>query len=242
MTSTFIINALDMMKTEITGGICASSSYSAACSLVTNAVSNCSSLVSSQQITPTLSTCSLKKIDYSLETTHSNGKKFNTNRSSSSNFKIDLRSVFCLKNNECQSLVLNPSIYGSSYFIDVNDIKQTIEDSFLIFLDCRTIADFNSKHIKDSVHLNVRDKITKKRLQSQKITIKDLISCERIKNKLGLTYQNANKNVVRSCIVLYDETTSDLKDLLTDSNPLRIVKDNIEQSGYQQECKILKGS
>jgi hypothetical protein len=178
--------------------------------------------------------------------------------------------------------------------------------------------------------LNCRDKITRKRLQSRKLTVKDLISCQEIKNKLesgcnkleaaasvttvegcnkinaiaslspagliksqnenDLTYlnekatlaskmstrssvtnececktittseiswmkalnhdeteeddDNENRNKedrTKNIIILYDDTTSDLNDLQPDSNPLKIVQENIEQSGYEKDCKILKG-
>ena len=41
-------------------------------------------------------------------------------------------------------------------------------------------------------------------------------------------------------IVLYDDTC-DVKELQSDSNPLKIVQENIKQFGYKKECKILKG-
>lgn len=42
-------------------------------------------------------------------------------------------------------------------------------------------------------------------------------------------------------IVIYDDTTADDKDLLADSNPLKIVQENLKKAGIRKECKILKG-
>ena len=110
--------------------------------------------------------------------------------------------------------------------------------------------------------MNCRDKLTKKRLQSRKLTVKDLISCEEVKSKFESTepksnadsaYQTElndedfekfvkNSKKTEEVIVLIDDTTSDLNDLQSDSNPLKIVQENIKQSGYKKECKILKGN
>jgi len=159
----------------------------------------------------------------------------------------------------------------SSQFIDPFELKKKLFEIsslsskfFVILLDCRTYTDFNSKHIKDSVHLNCRDKLTKKRLQSRKLTVKDLISCEEVKSKLETDEPKSkcdlskseisddddeynksyvkNEKKIEEVIVLIDETTSDLNDLQSDSNPLKIVHENIKQSGYKKECKILKGN
>ena len=172
---------------------------------------------------------------------------------------------------------------STAQFIDPFELKNRfleISSKFLvILLDCRTYTDFSSKHIKDSVHLNCRDKLTRKRLQSRKLTVKDLISCEEVKSKfesnilpvggldisheiskltnskqpqqqhfcsdlneqeyLEASFSNNNNN--DNIIVLYDDTTSELTDLQSESNPLKIVQENIKQSGYKKECKILKG-
>lgn len=179
-----------------------------------------------------------------------------------------------------------------SSFIDASELKCKFLDYpnkvLVILLDCRTYTDFNLKHIKDSVHLNCRDKIIRKRLQTRKLTVKDLISNEEIKNKLDsnedslisnvragfnsiinrlssctnlATFENDHdsqisnlninddkenifpndKNQQSAMIVILDDKTSNLNDLQSDSNPLKIVQENIKQSGYKKECKILKG-
>jgi hypothetical protein len=171
---------------------------------------------------------------------------------------------------------------STAQFIDPFELKNRfleISSKFLvILLDCRTYTDFSSKHIKDSVHLNCRDKLTRKRLQSRKLTVKDLISCEEVKSKfesnnlpvggVDISHEiskltsckqpqqqhfcsnlNEQEYLEASCcnnnndniIVLYDDTTSELTDLQSESNPLKIVQENIKQSGYKKECKILKG-
>lgn len=160
----------------------------------------------------------------------------------------------------------------SSQFIDPSELKTKLFEFsskfLLILLDCRTYNDFNLKHIKDSVHLNCRDKLTRKRLQTRKLTVKDLISSEEIKNKLdqetdasknptvgslvtaaksqadftnSLMQSTDTQNPDNNMIVLYDDTTSELSDLQSDQNPLKIVQENIKQSGYNKDCKILKG-
>ena len=197
-----------------------------------------------------------------------------------------------------------------STFIDAQELKRKLIELpkfIVILLDCRTYSDFNLKHIKDSVHLNCRDKLIKKRLQTRKLTVKDLISNEEVKSKLesnedclmsnvkavasaGFTSfvnnsskiitrlstctngnlntmvsndseeisnlkindndfkenklpesENNNNNNVDKMIVIYDDKTSDLNELQSESNPLKIVQENIKQSGYNKECNILKG-
>jgi hypothetical protein len=49
------------------------------------------------------------------------------------------------------------------------------------------------------------------------------------------------EEAAENIIVIYDDTTSDEQDLLVDSNPLKIVQENIKKAGFQKECKILKG-
>lgn len=205
--------------------------------------------------------------------------------------------------------LLNPTPAASapssacSQFIDPSKLIELSKKALVILLDCRTYTEFNTKHIKDSVHLNCRDKLIKKRLQARKLTVKDLISCEEIKSKLDSNEDellvNASKtsaafnttaalaaaaanivssstckiiNRLSSCnslsklgnedehdvisgssnllnsndinknmIVIYDDTTSDVAELQSESNPLKIVQENIKQSGYKKECKILKG-
>lgn len=238
---------------------------------------------------------------------------------------------------------------ASSPFIDPSELMKNLceisKKPCVILLDCRPYTEFNNKHIKDSVHLNCRDKLIKKRLQMQKITIRDLISCELTKSKLDSallsscsssstdsessmsessddscsrsstnscsssssssskkqavecnlnsmilsnhmsnkldydkmtttstssrlsnysisSFNNLSTSSNSSCtststssssssdtdsasdeniIVIYDDTTADDKDLLADSNPLKIVQENLKKAGIRKECKILKG-
>lgn len=182
---------------------------------------------------------------------------------------------------EPPSLLVEPKGCSSSQFIEVSELKskflklanQITQNMFIILLDCRSYNDFNSKRIKDSVHLNCRDKLSKKRLLTRKITVRDLISSENIKNKFDLNNNSNNsscdideqqqENVNNSnssssakmtdnldldekksnedLIILYDDKTSDLDDLQSESNPLKIVQDNIKQCGFNKDCRILKG-
>lgn len=179
----------------------------------------------------------------------------------------------------------------SGSFIDPAEIIQNIRSKLVILVDCRTYNDYNNMHIKDSVHVNCRDNLTKKRLKSNKLTFKDLISSEEIKNKLvdvkrslckgadqlmatrslvsKMARSNSNQSLTnastqpeeaaaavkpavkligdddeeenKNIIVLYDDTTNDISELQTESNPLKILQENIKQCGYNEECKILKG-
>lgn len=165
----------------------------------------------------------------------------------------------CLVKSICQSLrdrVTTP-------FIEPSDLKHMLLDIsqrfFVIVLDCRTFTDFNMQHIKESVHLNCRDKLIRRRLASRKLQVKDLIACESTKSKIvdnsppmaksnahpsscSLANLNLDENEnAQNMIVLYDNTTADVKDLEVEQNPLRIVQENIKQSGYKKQCKILKG-
>lgn len=201
----------------------------------------------------------------------------------------------CLKASPSIASSFAAAAAATSQFIDPLELKKKLfnfQSKFIILLDCRTYNDFNNVHIKDSVHVNCRDKITKKRLQSRKISVKDLIASEEIKNKFDLEptsfvsivansasklitkmtcslantalameeYEQINKENINSnsnsisssssssvlanndnIIVLYDDTTCSLQDLQAESNPLKIVHENIKQSGIKKECKILKG-
>ena len=56
----------------------------------------------------------------------------------------------------------------------------------------------------------------------------------------GFGVEKPAGNSPNNMIVLYDDTTNDLSEL-SDQNPLKIVQDNIKQSGYKRDCRILKG-
>ena len=228
---------------------------------------------------------------------------------------------------EVAACTVSGAAAGPCQFIDALELKRKLFDLssnvLVILLDCRPFTDFNLKHIKNSVHLNCRDKLIKKRLATRKLTVRDLITCQEAKNNFDLnvaatettaspmppvaaaatlslppailTNNNNNNNNEKSqqrpfcpqpqqqqqrmsvqivssrmeqeeqeqaeeeeesmeqsrkentfytekMIVLYDDKTSDLSDLQSDSNPLKIVQENIaKQCGYTKECKILKG-
>lgn len=134
---------------------------------------------------------------------------------------------------------------NSEPFIEINEFKNLLSTlTFLIILDCRLFKDFQIEHIKNSQHINCRDKITKKRLASKKLTVKDLISCEETK-RLILQQQEAierlNTNNKQVEFVIYDEDTSNMSDLQFEWNPLQIVLDNINSSLKTKNAKILRG-
>lgn len=190
-----------------------------------------------------------------------------------------------MANTACSSMANALSTAFAPLFIEPSEVINKLKNNVIILLDCRTWSEFSTTHIKDSVHLNCRDKITRKRLQTRKVTVKDLISCEEIKSKLESNEAKTSATVAASqtvesvsftsasiadecpspvamaavptlqrsssqlsaadvsgnMIVLYDDTTSELADLQSDANPLKIVQENIKQCGYKKECKILKG-
>jgi hypothetical protein len=234
------------------------------------------------------------EINHSSATDNNNSGVCATSTSIYNSFKsmigLNNTNSYLKKNDSCTSVTSSETLCATAtdstaQFIDPFELKNRfleISSKFLvILLDCRTYTDFSSKHIKDSVHLNCRDKLTRKRLQSRKLTVKDLISCEEVKSKFesnnlpvggvdisheiskltsskqpqqqhfcsNLNEQeyleasfSKNNNNNDNIIVLYDDTTSELTDLQSESNPLKIVQENIKQSGYKKECKILKGT
>ena len=124
-------------------------------------------------------------------------------------------------------------------FIDCNGLINFIDKS--IILDCRLLKEYENKNIINSVHINCRDKITKKRLSTKKLSVKDIIGCEETKKKIV----DSSKDVIELdneiMIVVYDDQTSDDNDLFLDQNPLQIVLDNIKNTIKNMCCKILKG-
>ena len=118
-----------------------------------------------------------------------------------------------------------------------------------IILDCRLLKEFETKRITNSIHIACHDKITKKRLLSNRLSVRDLISCEEIREKLESTNGKCDENKI-SCykmcdddeailIVFYDESTNDEFDL--NQSPLQIVFDNARSTLANVNCKILKG-
>ena len=122
-------------------------------------------------------------------------------------------------------------------FIDILSFINIITKA--IILDCRLLKDFERKKIENSIHISCRDKITKKRLLTNKLSVKDLISCVKIKRKLESNNEDSSSEIV--LIVLYDEETSDENDLCSSQNPLKLVLDNARNTLRNVNCKILKG-
>jgi hypothetical protein len=283
MASTFLISKLDKLKhTELptavanslfssnaTTTIAASTAFSSNTNLTTLA-SNSFSSSSSNSITNSVNSSVESSSAFSLNRTclKLNEPLVKTQQpvadynSSQTSFINEALPSFVQKANS-SSDSLNSL---ASQFIDPFDLKKKIfeiQSKIIIFLDCRPFSDFNLKRIKDSVHLNCRDRLTKKRLQTLKLSVKDLISCEQIKSKLEIdtnktqsgtasrlatSFSSLNNEKAKNdsrhthdMIVLYDDTTTDPKDLQNDSNPLRIVQENMRKYGFKNQCKILKG-
>ena len=119
-------------------------------------------------------------------------------------------------------------------FIDISSFLKSISEA--IVLDCRLLKEYENRKIKNSIHVTCRDKITKKRLQTNKLSVKDLISSQEIKRKLE---NCCNNNEI--LVVLYDNETNDENDLFSNQNPLQLVLDNARKTLRNVTCKILKG-
>ena len=119
-------------------------------------------------------------------------------------------------------------------FIDISSFLKSISEA--IVLDCRLLKEYENRKIKNSIHVTCRDKITKKRLQTNKLSVKDLISSQEIKRKLE---NCCNNNEI--LVVLYDNETNDENDLFSNQNPLQLVLDNARKTLRNVNCKILKG-
>ena len=132
----------------------------------------------------------------------------------------------------------------SAKFIDCKSLLNFIEKS--IILDCRLLKEYENRNIKNSVHINCRDKITKKRLLTRKLSVKDIIGCEETKKKIGESAKDGSQSSSAALdneimIIVYDDQTSDDNDLFLDQNPLQIVLDNVKNT-INMCCKILKGT
>jgi hypothetical protein len=131
---------------------------------------------------------------------------------------------------QSSSATLTDPNNNKSAFIEIDQFINAFLSLSTVILDCRVLRDYELNHIKNSIHISCRDKITRKRLSSKKLLVKDIISCEA-----------ARKSFDDKLIVIYDEHTTDPTDLLLDFNPLKVVLDNLKQSCNTKTCKILKG-
>jgi hypothetical protein len=128
-------------------------------------------------------------------------------------------------------------------FIDTNEFTHLLKTiAFIIILDCRLLKDFQVEHIQNSKHISCRDKITKKRLVSKKLSIKDLISCEETKKILSSNNDTNKLNSENIKVILYDEDSSNLNDLKLECNPLQILLDNVKTLLNITNAKVLKGN
>lgn len=160
--------------------------------------------------------------------------------SSSTTATSNNNSSSCSNNNNCN--------VNNTKFIEACDFIKTVSNALMV-LDCRILKDYESKHIKDSIHINCRDKITRSRLSTKKLSVKDIISCEKTKKKIEqcvsspavVATQPQSTVSIKPLIVLYDESTCDENDLVLDQNPLRIVLENITCTFKTTMCRILKG-
>ena len=224
--------------------------------------------------TPTADSCILKKIRNSIFGASNNNNSISSaaaatiaiTSSKSPNSLLNDKSALsflCSEATLCGRSL--ETAQKHSPFIDPCDLRsrlgrltsqanQLARDFIIILLDCRSFSDFNSKRIQNSIHVNCRDKLSKKRLLTRKITFKDILNADNKKNKFDLNNNSSSPteacvdtvlsslyNNNENLIIIYDDTTSEADELQSDSNPLKIVSDNIKQTSLNKECKILKG-
>ena len=126
-------------------------------------------------------------------------------------------------------------------FIDCQLLSKLINDPSkmenLLIMDVRTLNKHSDNKIKHSIHLFCQDKITKKRLETKKLTVESLLNSES-KNKLLKQFEAKNsKNILT--IVLYDEISqSEIKP----GEAIKVAFNNIVATVVNVDCKILKGT
>ncbi|XP_041353489.1 dual specificity protein phosphatase 10-like [Gigantopelta aegis] len=98
----------------------------------------------------------------------------------------------------------------------------------VLVLDCRPFLAYNRHHIQGAVNVSCADKISRKRLEQGKLNIADFISSTEAKDVLKK----------RTQIVIYDEHTTDLKEVALD-NGLNFVLSVLLREG--KEAFVLKG-
>ena len=134
-----------------------------------------------------------------------------------------------LSTQQCKDCNKVKTILPKDLAIKLNSDK----DSKLLLLDCRPFIAYNLSHISGALNISCCDRFTKRKLERGKASVGDLVS----------GHQNA-KNIFKeylkgSDIVLYDENTTDIKELPS-SNPLSLVLSNLVKDGH--EVYILKGN
>ena len=133
---------------------------------------------------------------------------------------------------------------SKTIFIDICGFINFFREA--IILDCRLLKEYEKRKIENSIHIACHDHITKKRLSTNKLSVKDLICREEVRNRLE-KYRNIDNNdkiLSKSnmiIIVLYDDSTNDENDLNSSQNLLQLVFDNIRNTLINVNCKILKG-
>ena len=167
----------------------------------------------------------------------SNGKKRSASYCEFSDDRAAKKS--CINHNDIKSDV---AIISNRDFIEVSSFLKVITEAVII--DCRLFRDYLNKRIQNSVHINCLDSITRKRLLTNKLSVKDLISCDMAKKKIENLINNKNGDgesaVNELLIVLYDGSTNNENELIN-QNPLKLVLDNIKNTLNNVNCKILKG-
>ena len=98
----------------------------------------------------------------------------------------------------------------------------------VLVLDCRPFLAYNRHHIQGAVNVSCSDKISRKRLEQGKLNIADFISSTEAKDVFRK----------RTQIVIYDEHTTDVKELALD-NGLNFVLSVLLREG--KEAFVLKG-
>ena len=109
------------------------------------------------------------------------------------------------------------------------------ESKGVLLVDCRSFIAFNMNHVRDSVNLCCANRVVRKRLQSGKVQLADLVSGDEAKDsfrdKMNMSYD----------IVVYDENTTDPNQIQpnTSLHAIFTVLKNHRNEAYFLQGKIL---
>ena len=118
-----------------------------------------------------------------------------------------------------------------SKYIPPIELAEKIMANQPLILDIRPFIAYNTTHIMGAVNISCCDRFTKRRLQSGKVSISDLLT------KTKKCAQEKWRTLMGEVIV-YDDSTSDLGET-NNSHPLRLVLESLLKEGKQ--AQILQG-
>eukprot|EP00918_Siedleckia_nematoides_P052834 GHVU01115366.1.p1 GENE.GHVU01115366.1~~GHVU01115366.1.p1 ORF type:complete len:394 (-),score=12.61 GHVU01115366.1:1589-2770(-) len=111
------------------------------------------------------------------------------------------------------------------------ELASKMVGSSCLLLDCRSFVAYNKAHIAGALNISCADRFTKRRLQNGKTSLVDLVSGKEGKDKFRSR---------ESCdVVIYDDSTTDIRQLCGSANPLHLVLTSLLKEG--KVPKILQG-